>query len=98
MERDECHKLADAAEMLLRMRISEYKQFEARTAAEAAAMSLVDRTMRGDVNAFHILINEVDSIARLEMIIENEDALSRSLRELAEQMGEAEDDKVSETV
>lgn len=79
------------------MRVSEYKTFEARTAAEDAALSLVNRTMRGDANAFHILINAVDSMARLDMILEHEDALSRSLRELAESM-DAEPGKPSENV
>lgn len=97
MEHEECHSLAQAAEMLLRMRVSEYKTFEARTAAEDAALSLVNRTMRGDANAFHILINAVDSMARLDMILEHEDALSRSLRELAESM-DAEPGKPSENV
>ena len=79
-----CETLSAAVSMMLRMTLSEFDTFEPRTAAEKTAQTLARKSIRGDVRAFDSLFNAVDRTDRIALCEENVDALSESLRQLAE--------------
>ena len=78
-----CETLSAAAAKVLRMKRSEFLRFEPKTTAETAAHNLAVEMLRGDVHAFTALYRAADRGELMDTIRETEDALSRSLEELA---------------
>lgn len=78
-----CETLQDAAAFILSMPMSQFKEYEPETTAEASAVTLAKKVLRGDSHAFHELISAADRSAVIELIEDNADALTKSLQELA---------------
>lgn len=83
-DREAAERLYEAASLILAMPVSEFRQYEPQTTAEAVVASLGKRSLMGDVKAF----NELNKLATFALETEKYqqaiDPLSESLTKLAQ--------------
>ena len=85
-DREPIEELYRAAQHVLTMPVSEFKEYEPETTAEAVVVSLGRRSLQGDVKAFEELNKLAAFALSREQLEEALDPLSKSLAELAEEL------------